>query len=101
MRYIALLIAAILCCAPLLPAQTQANTGQIEGIVTDPAGASVAGAAVRIRNADTNQVRELKTDAAGFYRATLLQIGPYEISVQAQGFSTYRQTGINCRPARS
>ena len=95
MRYLALLIAAILCCAPLLPAQTQANTGQIEGLVTDPAGASVAGAAVRIRNADTNQLRELKTDAAGFYRATLLQIGPYEISVQAQGFSTYRQTGIN------
>jgi len=95
MRYIALLIAAILCCAPVLPAQTQANTGQIEGIVTDPAGASVAGAAVRIRNVDTNQVRELKTDTAGFYRATLLQIGPYEISVQAQGFSAYRQTGIN------
>ncbi len=94
MRYFALIIATILLCVPLVQAQTQANTGQIEGIVTDPAGASVAGASVRLRHADTNQVRELKTDAAGFYRASLLQIGSYELSIQAQGFAAYNQTGI-------
>jgi len=94
MRYTVLVLILALGCTTAALAQTQANTGQIEGIVTDPAAASVTGAAVRIHHLDTNQVRELKTDAAGFYRAALLQIGAYEITVQAAGFAVYRQTGI-------
>jgi hypothetical protein len=95
MRHAALFLIFLAWSALAVLAQTQANTGQIEGMVTDPAGASVAAAAVQVRHLDTNQVRELKTDAAGFYRAALLQIGPYEMTVQAPGFALYRQTGIN------
>jgi len=95
MRYRVLALIMALSWAATALAQTQANTGQIEGIVTDPAAASVAGAAVRIRNLDTNQVRQLKTDTAGFYRAALLQIGAYEVTVQAAGFAVHRQSGIN------
>jgi len=85
----------LLClCAGMLSAQTQANTGQMEGHVADPAGAAVANATIRIRNMDTNQARELKTDEAGFYRAALLQIGTYEMAVEAAGFAVYRQAPI-------
>ena len=95
MRKAVLVLILVLSVVAISFAQTQANTGQMEGIVTDPAGAVVPGAAITVRNLDTNQVRELKTDTAGFYRAALLQIGPYEIAVQAAGFALYRQTGIN------
>ncbi len=75
-------------------AQTQANTGQVEGLVTDPSGATVAGAQVRLRHLETNQVRELRTAAGGFYRGALLQIGSYEMAVEIPGFAPFRQTGL-------
>ncbi len=81
-------------------AQTQANTGQIEGIVSDPSGAAVADARIEIRHTETNQVREVRTNPAGFYRAVLLQIGAYEIRVDSPGFASYRQTGVNLSTAQ-
>lgn len=78
-------------------AQTQANTGQIEGSVLDPSGAAVPGASVKLRNTATNQLRSLTTDARGFYRAPLLQIGAYEISVESPQFATHRRS--NSAPA--
>lgn len=83
-----------LCTSLAAFAQTQANTGQIEGLVADPSGAAVASATVQIRHLDTNQVRIGKTDAAGFYRAALLQIGSYELTIEAAGFAAYKQSGI-------
>ena len=100
MRHTAVIVSMLLGSVLGVFAQTQANTGQIEGIVTDPVGASVPGAAVTIRNLDTNQVHESKTDTAGFYHAALLQIGPYEITVQAAGFALYKQTGISLSTAQ-
>ncbi len=85
----------LLCLLPAAAlAQTQANTGQIEGTVTDPAGAAIAAAKVKLRNVDTNLVRDTAANAAGLYRAALLPIGNYEITVEAPGFALYRQTGI-------
>ena len=75
-------------------AQTQANTGQIEGTVSDPSGAVISEATVRLRNTATNQVRVVRTNAQGFYRASLLQIGPYEITVESPSFAPYQQSGI-------
>jgi hypothetical protein len=78
-------------------AQTQANTGQIEGTVLDPSGAGVPGAGVSILNTDTNQVRRVTSDARGFYRAPFLQIGAYEISVESPLFAPYRRSGITLK----
>jgi len=85
----------MLCACISAFAQTQANTGQIEGFVIDPAGANVAGATVKIRNTETNQTREVTTNEEGFYRASLLQIGGYEITVESLNFAAYTQTGIS------
>ena len=51
----------ILSCATVL-AQSQANTGIIEGLVSDPSGKAVARAQVVITNLGTNFTRELMTD---------------------------------------
>ncbi|MBV8572841.1 MAG: carboxypeptidase regulatory-like domain-containing protein, partial [Acidobacteriaceae bacterium] len=45
----------------------------LSGSVTDPTGASVAGATVTIHNNDTNtDLRTIQTDASGNYAATNL-----------------------------
>ncbi|MFN2453363.1 MAG: carboxypeptidase regulatory-like domain-containing protein [Pyrinomonadaceae bacterium] len=88
------LISTLFTIAATVFAQTQANTGQIEGFVTDPAGANVPGVTVRIRNTETNQTREVATNEEGFYRASLLQIGSYEITADSSGFAAYTQSGI-------
>ncbi|MEK7409115.1 MAG: TonB-dependent receptor [Acidobacteriota bacterium] len=93
-KSVAVIILA-LAAAPAALAQTQANTGQIEGAVTDASGGGIPAARVQIRHLGTNQARDLAADQGGFYRAALLQIGPYEISVEASGFAPYKQTGIN------
>jgi len=94
MKQILLSLVMSLCAAASAFSQTQANTGQIEGFITDPAGANVAGATVKIRNTETNQTRETTTNEEGFYRASLLQIGSYEIIVESSNFAAYTQSGI-------
>lgn len=76
-------------------AQSQANTGSIEGIVSDPSGRSVAGASVTIVNTDTNFTRKLTSDAEGRFRAPLLPLGGYKITVSATNFGTLARTGID------
>ena len=52
-----------------LPSATfgQGTTGQIAGTVTDPNGAVVAGAAVKVTNIATNYTRETTTNGDGIY----------------------------------
>jgi hypothetical protein len=47
----------------------QVSTGTISGVVQDPSGAAIAGAAVTVRNLDTGTVRSLLSDAGGRYTA--------------------------------
>lgn len=65
----------------------QEITGDIRGIVKDPSGAAISGAAVQVTNTDRNAVlREIKTGADGSYVATSLPVGHYQIAVEAAGF---------------
>lgn len=68
-------------------AQIQA-TGTISGHVTDPSGAAVPKAAVRITNAATGVTASSKTNGAGFYSVNLLKPGIYTVAVSASGFKT-------------
>ena len=69
-------------------------TGSISGIVTDPSGAVVPGAAVTAINTATGVTITIKTDGAGFYNFPNLAVGTYDLEVVQKGFKTYRQTGI-------
>ncbi|BDC52565.1 hypothetical protein F183_A48800 [Bryobacterales bacterium F-183] len=80
--------------ASLVPAQTTSN---ILGTVTDPAGAAVPNAKVTARNTGTNASKEATTDNEGRFRLPLLSIGSYDVTVEAQGFSKYQQSGITLR----
>ena len=48
----------------------------------------------RSRTPDTNAIRTATTNDRGEYTFPSLDIGPYQLQVKKQGFSTYVQTGI-------
>ncbi|TFG63611.1 MAG: carboxypeptidase regulatory-like domain-containing protein, partial [Gemmatimonadales bacterium] len=68
-----------------LSAQAQATTGIIRGIVRDPAGAGVSGAAVTMEQRETGYRAEVATTATGAFIRTLLPLGTYDVTAQALG----------------
>jgi outer membrane receptor protein involved in Fe transport len=64
------------------------TTGNLQGIVKDPSGAVVPGAAVKVTNTETGQIRETTTNEDGLYRVTNLNPGQsYQVEVSATGFA--------------
>jgi len=62
------------------------STATLSGIVTDPTGAVVANAQVKIHSLATGVERNLVTDSAGLYTAASLEPGDYSVTVTATGF---------------
>ena len=87
-----LLVVFILLSATLLVGQT--FRGTILGTVTDPSGAVVAGATVKVRNMGTGQERTTLTSADGSYSVPELPIGTYSVTVTQTGFQTFVATGV-------
>jgi hypothetical protein len=86
-------IAVSALCGLLMHGQT-ANTGAITGTVSDPSGALVAGAAVRINSQGNGEKRDLATDAEGNFSVQLLAPGGYDLTVRARGFESFILTDV-------
>jgi hypothetical protein len=71
------------------------GTADIVGTVTDPNGAVVPKAKVTVRNTATGLIRVLETDDSGNYAANLLPVGRYSVSVEASGFKTFTNPGLD------
>jgi hypothetical protein len=69
--------------------------GIIEGRVTDPSGAAVASAKVIATQEGTAFSRIAVTDTEGLYVIPSLQPATYNLAVEATGFSTSKEIGIN------
>jgi hypothetical protein len=92
------LLALLVCTAPL--ALAQVTSGSLQGVVLDPNGAAVAGATVKITNAETGISRETTTNAEGFYRVTNLNPGAqYRVDVAASGFAPKSLENVSVRAA--
>ena len=76
------------------PLFAQVDRGGIVGLVTDPAGARVAGAQVTVSNLATNQSVVVSTDDQGHYAADLLRIGTYSVTVEKPGFQRAVQSTV-------
>ena len=81
-------------------AQSQATTGVIEGTVVDPSGAALPGATVTLQNTATNFERVVVSDGAGRFRAPLLPLGPYRVTVASMASRPWCARGSTCRSAR-
>jgi hypothetical protein len=76
-------------------AQSQATTGVIEGTVADETGGVLPGATVTLRNTATNYEQVVTTGPDGRFRAVLLPLGPYRITVELEGFARLVREGID------
>lgn len=73
------------------PLWSQVETGQIAGTVTDPAGATVPNAAVKVVRTDNQAERLTNTSGAGDFTVANLLPGQYNVTVTAPGFATFEQ----------
>ncbi|MCW5966470.1 MAG: carboxypeptidase regulatory-like domain-containing protein, partial [Bryobacterales bacterium] len=81
------IVAIGLACVMGLWAQSAANKATINGSIYDPNQALVPNASVSIRNTSTGAVRAITSNESGFYLATFVDPGSYEIQATAQGFA--------------
>ncbi len=87
-----LLLFVSLLLASVAPAQT--FRGTILGTVTDPSGAVVSGATVKVKNVDTGLERATQTTPDGSYSVPELPVGNYDVTVSQSGFETTLNKGI-------
>src|ERR1035438_8159191 len=98
----ALSLAALLLFSATPRARAQeVAVAEVDGHVTDPSGASVSGATVKMTGVDTRQVHTFTTDTGGVFRFPNLPIGAYTLEVTASGFKVYRQSGIILQVAQN
>ena len=79
---------------PTLHAQTLSSTAALSGTVSDPAGARVQKALVKLTNPEKGIARTFTSGPAGDFSFALLPAGTYTLEATATGFQTSRQTGI-------
>ena len=83
--------ASVICVVSFLllcvAASAQSSNGTLVGVVTDPTGASVPAASVKVASVQYGVTRESHTDAVGAYRIEGLQPGTYFVTFTATGFS--------------
>ena len=78
-------LAVCFCFGSIAVAQTV--TGTVQGIVSDTNGAVVPNATLVIKNVETGQERTVTSNSDGFYVASFVPLGRYNITVSQQGFS--------------
>ena len=62
--------------------------------ITDPSGLAVPSARVVVQSADTAATRTVSSNQQGEYSVPALLPGPYNITVEANGFKTVHQNGV-------
>jgi glycerol-3-phosphate dehydrogenase len=67
----------------------QGTTSRVVGVVSDPSGASVPGAVVKLINEGTNATFETKTAENGAYFFEAVPSGSYTVTVEAPGFRRF------------
>ncbi len=85
---------AILLLAMAWPIAAQQDRATITGVVTDPTGAVIPAAEIRITNMATNADYDTTTNEVGWYVVPNLPIGRYKLSVKSAGFRTYVRDGL-------
>jgi Carboxypeptidase regulatory-like domain len=90
-RLAPLTVFLMLACLPSAHAQVSAS---IKGTITDPSGAPVPSADVKVKNLETGAIRNSATDEAGRYLVVSLPVGEYEIRIAKSGFQDAIRSGI-------
>jgi hypothetical protein len=71
-----------------------AQNATIVGTVTDPSGSAIPNAKITVTSVETAATRTITTNESGSYVVPDLQIGHYDVKVEAAGFKIAEQRGI-------
>src|SRR5215470_3369802 len=93
-RILWLVVAAAVVLLSAVVSQAQVDTGSITGVVTDPSGAVVSGAAVKLTNEGTSAELTTTAGSDGSYKFSPVRIGNYTIAGSFQGFQTTTQRHV-------
>lgn len=88
-----ILASSLLLAALSSPVSAQ-TFGTVTGEVKDATGATVAGAAITVRNTATNGIRNAVTNDEGVYTIPALVPGLYDIKAEKSGFKVAQRTGV-------
>lgn len=77
-----------------MPVHAQVYSGSVTGVVTDPSGAVVPGAGIKLTDLNKGFSYEQETDPTGRYLLRSLPPGTYRLTVTRTGFRAYVQEGI-------
>lgn len=75
-------------------AQSDAGSASVEGVITDQNGAVVQGANVTVKNTETGLTRNVVTNQNGIFSASVLPVGKYSITANANGFTEIKREVI-------
>ena len=84
-------------CLPLVfagSALAQDYRGRVEGLVSDPTQAVIAGATVTLLNVNTGVRTVRQSSATGLYLFDLVDPGSYSVTVEAAGFGKFLQQNV-------
>ena len=86
-----------------LSPQTHAATlmrgnGRLSGMVTDPSGAAVAGANVRLLDENNGVISQTSTESNGQYSFSGVSTGNYHVEVEGRGFRKNVISGLTLTP---
>src|SRR5215470_11642716 len=91
-----IIITCVLCPSSLL---AQAGRAELFGVIRDPSGLGVPGAAIQAEDQATMVRYSGTSDERGEYHLVGLPASNYVVTVEQPGFRTYRQSGITLRLA--
>jgi Carboxypeptidase regulatory-like domain len=72
----------------------QANSGEIDGVVTDAQGGVLPGASISAVHLESGYRLERLTDVSGRFFLAPLPVGRYDISITLSGFRSLTQRGV-------
>jgi len=90
LKYLAILLLAMVC----LPFLAYGQTATIVGTITDPSGAVVPNVTITITQAETGRVITSASNDAGQFVVPDIPIGHYNVKASATGFKVAERTGI-------
>jgi len=99
--YRLLLLLVLVVMVAITPATllAQSDNSSIAGVITDPSGAEVGGAAITVTSEQTGAEHLTMSNKSGFYTIAGLAPGKYTVKVVAPGFETITKTNNNLDPA--
>ncbi len=94
LRRISLAVVALIALLATPGAHGQQATGAITGVVTDPSGAAVKGAAVTVTDTERGTSQKVQTNSEGVYNFPQVSIGQYSVRVEASGFQSAVRSNV-------